>query len=105
MFDALLLYLPALCLYFGEFLLAVSALLQHRDLAHYLLHGMGEAGQLPGDAPYVIGACDCADHSPTLDCCPPFDPTSTWARSWCAAAARVPDPPGAPSVDGRKEER
>ena len=44
MFDALLLDLTALCLYFGELLLAVSALLERRELARYLLDGMGEVG-------------------------------------------------------------
>jgi hypothetical protein len=58
--DPLLLYFRALLLGGSERLLSVGTLLQRLQLGRHLLHGVGEFGQLSGDARYVIGGCDSA---------------------------------------------
>ena len=71
--DALLLDFRSLLLAISANLLTVGAIPQRFELGRHLLHGVGEFGQLSGDARYVLGGCDYTGDSTTFERCPPLD--------------------------------
>ena len=71
--DALLLHFRARLLAVRALLLRIGAFLERFKLGRHLLHGVGEFGQLSGDARYVLRGCDSTGDSTAFDRCPPLD--------------------------------